>query len=690
MAKLADHHAGSDTLMRMQLTALGMSSWLSRARCCGCFPISLAGIFVCVFLLLSGGVALYETLGEISFYFTRYNPHNPYVLLARTLYGWAGIVDVALAVVGVFGIVFRLPIFALALTTWLVGRLVVGAYILLCVAMFNTMDVSWSVGFVYFFVAIAVSLYCVFVSLELLLVVTLRGSVSEQILELLLQAQSWAQQDGSQEIAKVHVVAAMFQDQAGVRRLQDDGCDTEKIRQWIDMELQQRGCHPGFQYHDHEQPEDHVQLLFTSDATEFLSEACWLQREVGDSRLTQEHFFLALLLNNPEVIDTFFQLHSGILTSYDQLNHKGRPHDEHHKGFCELMTETMSIEAAKRRALTLKFCQGFCFHGPADDVWRPTLISFMGHRGEPEKVTVHPSDETGTNWTTFVKIRDSTTWAKALEVKFSHETQPDEASPGATILGCLPLEETVLVYIIVDMCISVVSLTTLFFLDRCIGALVGLRTYPMMRQFETFIGVTNIIVSGLAIRGIFAHRWSRWNLKDQALHFNVPWKAELDEAYDAVRSQDQEEADKLLKGLKLGANLTGVLLFWNVLRIFLNIPVWGMALMVGNVCGSYVHGIANVHTLGMWPDHAPMRCTTADEELLLLTGFYFVVLVYFTWAMLALWHQYAFGWTTTDQRGLAYLDPLNPAPESCIRFLMGIPRYAKRAAGDPEAKPLML
>ncbi|CAK0887582.1 unnamed protein product [Prorocentrum cordatum] len=90
-----------------------------------------------------------------------------------------------------------------------------------------------------------------------------------------------------------------------------------------------------------------------------------------------------------------------------------------------------------------------------------------------------------------------------------------------------------------------------------------------------------------------------------------------------------------------------------------------MLLVHGNVCGGYVYGITSVTMMsGSPPRSALMHCRRSDYAALIAGPAWLALKLYMCWAVLALWHRYAFGWTTTDFRASGYLEPFNPLSDT--------------------------
>jgi len=571
-----------DTMMRMQLSAIGMSSWLPRARCCGCIPTSIGGLLICLWLILCGAVAILETMDVLHIAFRRYDSQNPFVNIAMFLYFMQGIGDFTAGIIAFIGILGHRPMVVLGFIAWLGVRCFLGFYVMLVIAAFNTMNVH-SLGMLFFFFLMAViSLYCIFQTLEVLLSVTLHGTVDEPVLHVLDWAHARARESGSSTVQKDHIIEVLLQDHLYKNRLEQFGFGA-------------RNLESGKPYGGRAvQSPSSARMVMGHDSLAMVAAAAWIQREVCAKKLTVDHLCSAIAGKRPE--------------EHAQLNIK-----------------------------------------------------------ETEELP--------------------------------------EGPPGASIFGCLPLEETLIAYVILMMVIDFLSLCCLVFLDRGFGALLGLRTVGEMRNVEFFSSLIGLVLGCWGLYGIFQHRTARWAIKCAA--YRLPrsphsWENGLDDAFSKVRSTP--DGAKWLKMLKGGTRSFGAFFVWSVVGLFLDIPIYGMAIVVGNVCGFYTHGIANVARLGLYHGGvSPLRCTHSDVMLLWWVGIWMALSVYMCWAMLALWHQFAYGWTCTDIRGAAYLDPISVFSQDAIgalatfpgwaehpvRLVSNIVRVVKWRMGFSEAKPIL-
>lgn len=197
-----------------------------------------------------------------------------------------------------------------------------------------------------------------------------------------------------------------------------------------------------------------------------------------------------------------------------------------------------------------------------------------------------------------------------------------------------------------------------------------------------------VIFNVLGVVAIRTHRSTREQVREAACRVGAREDAELGAAFDLIR--EDPLTNQWRASLRRSAAWLAALLIWGPAELLLDVPIFGMLLVQGNVCGSYAHGVLRVSSARIVPSgfQVPMHCGVTDTAVLILLAAYFLVKIYMCWAVLALWHQYAYGWTTTDFRGAGYLDPFSPIPEGLVCLLAGLPLSMQpRDAG--ESRPLL-
>lgn len=278
-----------------------------------------------------------------------------------------------------------------------------------------------------------------------------------------------------------------------------------------------------------------------------------------------------------------------------------------------------------------------------------------------------------------------------------------QSPPGATLFGCVPLEETVAVWLVIQIASCIVSIGCLLIFGRSISVMGGLRTVKEMRTLEFFGSLSGVVLGLLALWGISTHRATRREVRDEAKkHGITQWQiaeANLDVAFAVVsmKQEQQPQVEKWLGILRRSVTFLCAYLAWDAAQLFVQLPMIGMAMAIGNTCGANIHGLINISRMGVFTNAAPMHCSLTDVFLILNVLIYLAVDAYMFWGALALWHEYQYGWTTTDPRGIEYLDPIGPLPQNAVRQLSGLPgrprerKFASDRLMEPsETRPLLL
>jgi len=274
-------------------------------------------------------------------------------------------------------------------------------------------------------------------------------------------------------------------------------------------------------------------------------------------------------------------------------------------------------------------------------------------------------------------------------IQEAHREQSTEPGPPpAPVFGCLPVEECVMVYIAAQILLCLLSVLCILFMGRSLGVLAGLRTVQEMRLVELFSSCCGLLLGGMSLYCIFGHRQARVEIRQAAHIAGARWAAELDEAWNTVRTN--EKAPVWLDQMKTGASYLSFNLGWNTLQLFVDVPVFLGVLTFGDVCGAYSYGLMKASSNHL-QSLSPIHCTSSDLTLIIGLAAWIVLKLYMCWCQFALWHEYAYGWTTTELRGAAYLDPLCPLPQARLRMLAGLPKVAQKRLGEMDEKtPLML
>lgn len=246
-------------------------------------------------------------------------------------------------------------------------------------------------------------------------------------------------------------------------------------------------------------------------------------------------------------------------------------------------------------------------------------------------------------------------------------------APGARILSCLPLEETVGVYLALQAFLCLASLFTLLFMGRGLGVAFGLRTVNEMRFLELLVASAGVGVGASALYGIHEHRQARHVVIEEAHQRANIWSVDLEHAFAMVR--DHEESDEWLASFKHSCRMLGVAMAWFAADLLATLPMYGMYFINGNMCRSYVHGIASVSVTSHQILRTTMHCTYWDLVYVAGAVTWFALKTGMVWAIFCLWHEYRYGWTTTDTRGAFYMNHFSPLSNRMVRQLAGLPKY---------------
>jgi len=642
-----------DLLVRMQLTAMGLRGRLFLSKCCGCTPLRPAGLLICIYMLFRGIFSLMETFPSgvlIDFFpvvFSRFNSTNPFMALAYALLVVSGPVDIVASLLGVVGIVTRNASVAASVFIWMLVRMFFTIVFVVTVVGFDTpqLGVWWDLSIAS--VWLLMELYFIYIFFEVLLLTLLQGTVATSMLNLLGTAKKQARNFSHDRCGMLHLLAAMLQDEVCCNLLALGGVDVHRMAVELTRSLDDDQKTPGWA--------GDADMPLNREATEIIAASLQLQRLVGDDKLTADHVLMTLC--------------GGGVIRFGRSS-------------ASVNSAAIRDELARRRAIE-----------------RPAT------------------------------------------------------PPGAKLFGCLQLEETVAVYLVMQVAACIISIGCLAVFGRSIGSLWGLRTVPEMRSIELFASLSGILMGILAIWGISSNRSTRQEVRDEAKKHGVTHRqvaeANLDVAFAVVSLKEEvndegavvslstqvghrdkyhcgrqlgpialppsgghcgpygpqcescnrftPQAEVWLNILRRSVTFLGAYLVWDAAQLFVQLPMIGMLLTIGDICGANVHGLINISSMGLFTNAAPMHCSYRDILVIIKTFVYLLVDAYMFWGTLTLWHEYKYGWTTTDPRGIEYLDPIGPLPQSVVRQLSGLPlkprerKFASDRLMDPsETRPLLL
>lgn len=201
------------------------------------------------------------------------------------------------------------------------------------------------------------------------------------------------------------------------------------------------------------------------------------------------------------------------------------------------------------------------------------------------------------------------------------------ATPGLVprIFGCLPLEETVLIYTLLCglMCLS--GLLIYGFAGHGPGAWAFMVKVPKVSQtvwFEVVLYVVGVLFSVVGLLAIGKDQLSR----GMARRFQKVGLAFL----------ELDRAPKLLST----SMLRGFLVF-TIMRIAFFIVLTGLTLIVADVCGAYRFGMANTSMeLPLFSVAEPLHCTHKDFAVLLAVLGVMCLDGYLAWGTWSLYSLY--------------------------------------------------
>jgi len=270
------------------------------------------------------------------------------------------------------------------------------------------------------------------------------------------------------------------------------------------------------------------------------------------------------------------------------------------------------------------------------------------------------------------------------------EEKPPIQPQAPKVLGCLPLEETVFVYVCLEALWCIISIICTLFFGVSAAWLIGLQTTHLMRVVECCLSFVGLILGvWFGLRSIWRHRTARLRLQQaSAKHVGNTHAWELDVREAASLLQGEPRTSDWLGMMRVSAARLSVYLIFDTIRMFVAVPLVLMALVVGNVCGSYVHGISNIaRGSGFFSNENPIHCAKSDWELLFWLTVWGTLDVYIIWSILALWHEYAFGWTTTNMQNAIYIDPFEVDAYKFVWLAGGVPEDSALLKNHPELAP---
>lgn len=220
-------------------------------------------------------------------------------------------------------------------------------------------------------------------------------------------------------------------------------------------------------------------------------------------------------------------------------------------------------------------------------------------------------------------------------VERSRMNDVDITNPEDTeIFGCLPLEPTLAVYMLVLMLGHFMSLVYLLGSGRTLGGWAFLTQVPnvdMTYWLEALVYFFSSAFSLLGFCGIIFYR-SAMDSEDEVKQRML----QAGSGQDAVGySEDLELSSKMRKRC---AVFVLMYLIETICRFALFFPITGMVLLEKNVCGYYVRGLASVSIAKA--ASVPMHCTSQDVATVVLLTLVMLLDLYLVNGICRLWFLY--------------------------------------------------
>ena len=241
--------------------------------------------------------------------------------------------------------------------------------------------------------------------------------------------------------------------------------------------------------------------------------------------------------------------------------------------------------------------------------------------------------------------------------------------PPCRVFKLFPIEECVLMLTVIQGIFDAASL--MCFIFSGVGLVewaLGLRSVHITQWLELLTHLISLVFCGLTLSAVSKNRQARESVRGKAYYYGLRWGAELGDCFLAVLHDPM--CSKWLKELYGSTRWLFGAFLWTIVEFFLEVPIYSILLVVGNMCGFYMSGLMAVSQLGAENFRVRIDCSRYDGlhvtclALLLAMRFMYGV------ALLVQWHQYHHGWTTADAGVTALLPSV---PEALIRAIAGLP-----------------
>mmetsp|Transcript_35246 Transcript_35246/g.64440 ORF Transcript_35246/g.64440 Transcript_35246/m.64440 type:complete len:605 (-) Transcript_35246:58-1872(-) len=547
----------SDITLRLQLLAIGCSEWLKKRTCCCCCPVTnIGGFVVCFYALLRGFARLNEVFGPVHL-ILEYSVENPLAVVGRVLTAIAGVGDILAGLMGLYGVYYtrRGPVTVLFL--WLGIACILRLVTLPVAIAFDTTMHGHAVAIFAALFEIAVDMYHLFVCFQLLLLVTYKASVSDDVDGVFSQARSDAVEHGDGRVTTTNIISCLM--------------ENDKARELLSGSVpSQLGSDPADSHGTFFHEPSRKTVRFSSKANDLVTHAASLQMLFGHRQLQVEHLVAAL---------------------------------------CILGRGSNGVNTAKLTSRLEELCE------------------------EEDMRTLKAGP------------------------------------PPVRLSGIFPAEDTCLVLSVCQLLFSFVSLIyCIFYGMSLLQRVLSVRPLNSLWWLEFLLHVGNVAMCIVGIGAIQKNRQARRDIRAQAYRKGVRWGAELGECYLAVK----QDAEKSLDALETSSKSTYRVLLWMVVQFFLEVLIYLMLAAVADLCGFYLHFLTIVAQLGPGTMYSRVDCSRHDVILICTLAVFICLRVWFAYALLVLWHEYGFGWTTTDA-GIGALIPSTRVPDSWVRNVAGLP-----------------
>eukprot|EP00927_Polykrikos_kofoidii_P009529 TRINITY_DN13970_c0_g1_i1.p1 TRINITY_DN13970_c0_g1~~TRINITY_DN13970_c0_g1_i1.p1 ORF type:complete len:614 (+),score=82.50 TRINITY_DN13970_c0_g1_i1:87-1928(+) len=263
---------------------------------------------------------------------------------------------------------------------------------------------------------------------------------------------------------------------------------------------------------------------------------------------------------------------------------------------------------------------------------------------------------------------------------------------GATAFGCLPMEEIVAAWGVLQ-CVVLVA-TALFLPSSFIWIKFDILGGKGKIALAASLAAVGAVVSWGVVLGIRGHRQARQCVKEAARRYEVGSGAGFSAAFNAMRSET--ESSGWSQRMKHCADLLRLFLLWSMLELIADAALLGTAALRISICGSYVHGLAATSRLAFYlSGSVPLHCSEHEAGIITIVVPWMVLKLLLCRAVFLLWHEYMYSWAATAPGDSACVQPVSIMPEVVTRIMAGLLRLPSRKriilyiVTGGETKPLL-